>query len=69
MPRGIKKCRNCGSDRKLVRVDRYDAIACRNCLTWQETACSDPKCCFCSVRPSTPEGVDWDDKNNTDYGQ
>lgn len=68
MPRGIKACPHCGSDKKLVRVDQYDAIACRNCLRWLESGCSQKNCDFCSKRPPTPNGVDWDDPNNTVYG-
>ena len=66
-PRGIKKCPHCGCDKKFVRVDQYDAVACRNCLQWCESGCSQKDCEFCSNRPPTPNGVDWDDKNNTVY--
>lgn len=66
-PRGVKQCPNCGCDKKLVRIDRYDALAHRNCLQWVESGCSDPQCEFCSKRPPTPNGVNWDDKWNTVY--
>lgn len=63
----VKPCRKCGSDKKIVRIDQYDAMVCRNCLTWTESGCNDPKCEFCSKRPPTPNGIDWDDPNNTHY--
>ena len=40
----VKPCPKCGGSKKIVRVDQYDAMACRNCLIWTESGCSDPKC-------------------------
>jgi hypothetical protein len=66
------KCKNnCGN--KPVRIDKYDAYACRSCNIWLERKCDDCEnklcpncnCIFCCNRPDTPENVDWDDPNNT----
>lgn len=67
MPRGIKLCKSCGSDKHFVRINAYDAIACRNCGKWCETRCSDPKCEFCSGRGEGTSDVQWDDPRNTVY--
>jgi transcription initiation factor TFIIIB Brf1 subunit/transcription initiation factor TFIIB len=66
MPRGVKECSNCRS-RTIVRIDKYDAIACAKCKIWLEKDCLDPKCEFCSVRPRSAESVNWDDPRNTVY--
>lgn len=46
-------CPICGA-KSLIQFDRYDAWACMSCLEWLDAACGDPKCPFCSIRPSTP---------------
>lgn len=46
------KCSKCGS--KTIHVERWDAYACMNCNRWNEPACSDPNCSFCSKRPEKP---------------
>jgi hypothetical protein len=34
--------------------ERYDAYYCPECNRWNEPACSDPTCEFCSNRPEKP---------------
>ena len=46
-------CPICG-EKSLIEFDRYDAWACMSCLEWLDAACGDPKCPYCSMRPSTP---------------
>lgn len=65
----VKPCPKCKSTRKIVRIDQYDAMACRNCLIWTESGCGQKDCDYCSKRPPTPNGVNWDDPWNTNYGQ
>lgn len=45
-------CSKCGG--KTTHVDRWDAYACHACNRWEEAACADPRCAFCSTRPPTP---------------
>ncbi len=66
-PRGIFACPRCGPDGRRVRIDRYDAMACRTCKRWLEKKCSDKKCVFCSGRPPNASRVDWNDPQNTVY--
>ncbi len=56
-------CAQC--DQPLIRIDQYDAYACRNCLTWHEPKCSSSDCEFCLTRPDLPENINWDDPENT----
>ncbi len=51
-------CPNCG-EKSLIQFDRYDAWACMSCLEWLDTACSDPDCPYCSLRPQTPYEAYW----------
>ena len=63
-------CKHCGTER-TVRIDQYDALACRACNVWLEARCSMGDQCdagYCNGRPETPESCDWDDTNNTVYG-
>ena len=46
------KCGVCGN--KTIHNDRYDAYYCAICNRWQEPACSDDTCEFCSNRPRRP---------------
>lgn len=67
-PRGISGCPGCGSKSHLVRIDKFDAMACSLCKTWLEKKCSQVDCSFCTKRPSDMSKVDWDDRWNTRYG-
>lgn len=49
----------------LVRIDRWDAEACRDCKRWLSRACSDPACDFCADRPTDASEADFDDPRNT----
>ena len=66
-PRGIKLCSSCKRADAFVRVDKYDAVACKTCNIWLEAGCPDPKCEFCAKRPQRPDPNDWNNKNNTFY--
>lgn len=59
-------CKYCGSG-ELVRIDRYDALACRKCYKWLENTCEDPDCWYCKGRPETAKDCDWDHKENSFY--
>lgn len=63
MKRRNKPCKNCGGD--TIRIDKWDAYACKVCVIWNEEGCSDPECEFCAFRPETPKDVNWEDKWNT----
>jgi len=60
-------CHVCRVPTQMTRVDRWDAICCRVCLTWLEEVCGDPEGCPCTGRPPTAEGSDWADTWNTEY--
>jgi hypothetical protein len=48
-----RRCPQCEGSCVLYSDD-YDAYLCPNCNTWLESACSDPKCSYCSKRPPVP---------------
>lgn len=66
-PRGFSQCPHCGSDKMMVRIDQYDAIACGKCHKWIEGRCSDERCEFCSKRPESPSACNWESRWNTHY--
>ncbi len=45
-------CNRCGQPFEM-NWD-FDALFCRNCNRWAESACSDPDCRFCAKRPAKP---------------
>jgi hypothetical protein len=61
-------CHRCST--KCIRLDAYDAYACRKCDVWISTPCSDKNCSFCVElakldKPSdAPRGA-WNDEWNT----
>lgn len=57
-----KPCPKCNGP--TIRIDKYDCYACRECMIWCEKSCGDDLCAFCSKRPPTPIGANWEDKNN-----
>jgi len=61
--RRYKPCARCGGD--TIRIDKWDAYACRRCNIWCEKGCTDPRCEFCAKRPESPRNVNWDDPYNT----
>lgn len=58
-----KNCVTCNT--KLIRIDEWDAYACKSCCKWTEAGCSEEECQFCRYRPLTPINVNWDDEWNT----
>lgn len=58
-----KHCHVCGI--KAIRIDQFDAYACKQCCIWLEKQCSDINCDYCGNRPQQPIGVDWNHPNNT----
>jgi hypothetical protein len=46
------KCEVCGKETKHNM--KYDAYYCEPCNRWNEPACSDDTCEFCSKRPEKP---------------
>ena len=51
-----EKCKKCNNP--IVRIDEFQANACRTCNEWTEDKCSD-RCEFCDERPDTPENCNW----------
>ena len=45
-------CSKCGT--KQIYYEKYDAYFCPTCNQWLENTCPDPKCDFCTKRPSKP---------------
>jgi hypothetical protein len=45
-------CQKCNAT--MIYHEEFDAHFCPECNEWQERACSDPECEFCSKRPPHP---------------
>lgn len=63
-----KNCPTCRM--RIVRLDAYDAYACRRCDRWFSKPCPDKRCDYCTAlaklpRPSDAPAAVWDDKWNT----
>jgi hypothetical protein len=63
MEKSYKICHECNT--YSIRIDKFDAYACKKCMIWLEDKCNDSKCEFCCVRPETPKDVNWKDVCNT----
>lgn len=46
-------CPICGEQRRFY-YPKYDSNCCIACDTWEDEACDDPDCPYCSIRPGTP---------------
>lgn len=60
------ECWWCGSS-DLVRVDEFDAIACRTCGRWNEPRCGAQGCVYCTDRPDQPSVEQLNDPRNTQH--
>lgn len=58
------KCLVCGTE-NMFFFDRYDAVCCMACNAWCSSACDDPDCPYCSMRPEKPsEAITFEQSRN-----